>query len=102
MTALSARAASRPGDPVGGLAVLAIPMSHRTEPAHQIAKVVGEVDVVAILEPLPREVAVLAVADLFRQIQPERVRTKPVGGPSGSRTVPSDLLIFWPFQWTHP
>ena len=33
--------------------------------AHQVAEVVGEVDVVALLEPLPREVAVAAEDDLL-------------------------------------
>ena len=45
--------------------------------AHQVAEVVGQVDVVALLVALPREVAVAAVGDLLRQVQPQRVGAEP-------------------------
>ena len=52
-------------------------LGHRRQPAHQVAEVVGEVDVVALLVALPREVAVAAVGDLLRQIQPQRIGAEP-------------------------
>src|SRR6185503_2373948 len=52
---------------------LAVLMRHRRHPADQVSKVVGEIDVVPFLVPLPREIAVAAVGDLFHQIQPQRI-----------------------------
>ena len=65
------RAASRGAD----RAVL-IPLGHRRHTVHQVAQVVGEVGVVLLLEPFPREVAVAAVRNFFRQVEPQRIGTK--------------------------
>ena len=56
----------------------AVAMRHRRDPADQIAQVVREIDVVALLVPLPREVAVAAEGDLLHEIQPERVDAEPI------------------------
>ncbi len=57
----------------------AVLLHHGRDPAHQVAQVVGQVDVVALLETLPREVAVAAVRDLLHQVQPQRIGAEMVG-----------------------
>ncbi len=44
-----------------------------TDPAHEIAEVVGQIDVVPIVVPIPAEIAVAAEGDLFDEIQAERI-----------------------------
>ena len=83
----------------------AIARRHRRDAADQVAEVVREVDVVALVVALPREVAVAAERDLLHEIQPQRIVTS---GPRrsaasiGSTIVPSVLLIRWPFNVMNP
>ena len=46
--------------------------------ADEIAQIVREVDVVAILEALPGEIAVAAERDLFHEVQPQRIGPEPL------------------------
>ena len=55
---------------------LPVAVGHRDDARDEIAEVVREVDVVAILEPLPGEVAVLTVGNLLGQVQPQRIRSQ--------------------------
>ncbi len=57
-----------------------VALGHAADPAHQVAEVVGQVGVVALLEALPREVAVAAVRHFLHQVQPQRIRAEPIGG----------------------
>jgi hypothetical protein len=75
---------------------------HGGDPVDQVAEVVRQVDVVALLEPVPGEVAVPAEGDLLDEVQPQRVGPKRCTASSGSIAVPSDLLIFSPLKWTQP
>ena len=51
----------------------AVPAGHCGDPTHKVAQIVCEVDVVALVVPLPREIAVAAERNLLDQIQPQRI-----------------------------
>ena len=54
----------------------AVAVGHRRETRDEVAEVVRQVDVVALLEPVPGEVAVLSERDLLGEVQPQRIRSQ--------------------------
>ena len=73
------RAGERPGGRCrGDEAAPPVAVRHGREAAHEIPEVVRQIDVVALLEPFPGEVAVLTERDLAGQIQAQRVGAEPV------------------------
>ena len=63
----------------------AVTVRHRRHAADEIAEVVREIDVVALVVPLPREVAVAAERDLLHQIQPQRIGAEAGRPPRSDR-----------------
>ena len=63
-------------------------VGHARDPADEIPQVVGEVRVVARLEPIPGKVAVLAVGDLSTKYTRSGSGPKRSAASSGSTTVP--------------
>ncbi len=55
---------------------LTVPGGHGGHAAHEVPEIVRQVDVVPLLEPRPREIAVAAERDFLYQVQPERVDAK--------------------------
>jgi len=64
-------------------ASLSVAMRHRRHAAHEIPEIVGEVDVVALVVPLPREIAVAAERHFLHEVEPQRVLTETVGRIDG-------------------
>ena len=58
---------------------LPVAVGHRHDARYQVAEVVRQVDVVAILEAVPGEVAVLPESNLLGEVQPQRIGSEAVG-----------------------
>ena len=70
------RGGERPRARGGPDAQAAVPLGHGDQAAHQVAEVVREVDVIAVLVAFPAEVAVGPEGDLLHQVQPQRIRAE--------------------------
>src|SRR4029078_5024106 len=59
----------RAGSPATGVqAQLPVLVHHRRDTADEVPEVVGEIDVVAFLEPFPRAISVAPVSDLLQEV----------------------------------
>jgi hypothetical protein len=76
---LDSQRAKRSGFTATGVqAQLPVLVHHRRDTADEVPEVVGEIDVVAFLEPFPREISVAPVWDLLHEVQAQGIRPQSI------------------------